>query len=51
MDVVTKSLYDTDFVEWTAHAVELLRQRRFDEIDLENLIEEIEDLGKRVVGQ
>jgi hypothetical protein len=46
MDVVTKSLYDTDFVEWTAYASELLRQGRFDEIDLENLIEEIEDLGK-----
>ena|ERR1051325_5787057 len=46
MPVTTKALYDTDFVEWANEAVELLRQRRFAELDLENLIEEVEDLAR-----
>ena len=46
MGVIAKSLYDTDFAEWTAETAELLRKRRFDELDLENLIEEIESLGR-----
>jgi hypothetical protein len=41
-----KSLYDTDFVEWTAQTADLLREGRIGEIDTEHLIEEIEDLGK-----
>jgi hypothetical protein len=41
-----KSLYDTDFVEWTAKTAALLREGRIDEIDIKNLAEEIEDLGK-----
>jgi Domain of unknown function DUF29 len=47
MAVKVKSLYDVDFFEWTAHMAELLRAGRFDELDIENLAEEIEDLGKR----
>jgi hypothetical protein len=47
MAAVTKTLYDTDFAEWTAQTADLLRQGRFDELDLEHLAEEIEDLGKR----
>jgi hypothetical protein len=47
MATITKALYDTDFVEWTAHNAELLRQGRFEEVDLEHVAEEIEDLGKR----
>jgi hypothetical protein len=47
MATITKTLYDTDFVEWTAQTAELLRQWRFEEIDLEHVVEEIEDLGKR----
>jgi hypothetical protein len=38
-------IYETDFVRWTEQAVELLKQRKFNELDLEHLIEEIEDLG------
>jgi len=45
MGTTTKTLYDTDFVEWTAHTASLLRERRFDEVDLEHVVEEIEDLG------
>jgi hypothetical protein len=46
MSTTTKTLYDTDFVEWTAHTAQLVREGRFEELDLENLAEEIEDLGK-----
>ncbi len=46
MGVTTKSLYDTDFVEWTARTAELIREGRLDEVDLDHLAEEIEDLGK-----
>ncbi len=41
----TKSVYDQDFYVWTEVQAELLRQRRFDELDLDHLIEEVEGLG------
>jgi hypothetical protein len=47
MATIAKALYDTDFVEWTAQNAALLRQGRFDEVDLEHVAEEIEDLGER----
>jgi hypothetical protein len=37
--------YEEDFYLWTRHQAELLRARRFDELDLAHLIEEVEDLG------
>jgi Domain of unknown function DUF29 len=40
-------LYEDDFPLWAEHQATLLRARRFDELDLENLIEEVEDLGRR----
>ena len=46
MGTITKTLYDADFVEWTARTAELLRAGRLDEADLEHAAEEIEDLGK-----
>lgn len=39
-------LYDADFLEWVNHTAELLKQGRFDELDIENLIEEVETLGR-----
>lgn len=45
MAVIAKTLYGTDFAEWSAQTAELLRQRRFDEIDIENVAEEIQSLG------
>src|ERR1035438_8023631 len=42
----TKSLYDTDFAEWSARTAALIRSGRFNEIDAESVAEEIEDLGK-----
>jgi len=45
MGTTAKTLYDTDFVEWTARTAELIREGRLGEVDLENLAEEIADLG------
>jgi hypothetical protein len=46
MGTTTKTLYDTDFVAWAEETARLLRDRRFHDVDLENLAKEIEDLGK-----
>jgi hypothetical protein len=45
MSTATKTLYETDFVEWADHTAELLRQGKFAEVDLEHLIEEVEGLA------
>ncbi len=45
------SLYEADFVAWTEAQAGLIRQRRLDELDLENIVEEIEDLGKNLRDQ
>ncbi|NJL09748.1 MAG: DUF29 domain-containing protein [Calothrix sp. SM1_7_51] len=41
------NLYKTDFYAWTQQQVSLLRNQQWSGIDLQNLIEEIECLGKR----
>ena len=38
-------LYDADFYAWSRRQAELLRARLFDELDLDNLTQEVEDLG------
>ena len=38
--------YDTDFYTWALHNAQLLRERRWSEIDVEHLIEELESMGK-----
>ena len=43
----TAPLYDRDFVLWTEEMARLLRERRFDQLDIENLAEEVESMGKR----
>lgn len=40
------SLYETDYQLWLEKTVRQLRSHDFDNIDLENLIEEIESLGR-----
>jgi Domain of unknown function DUF29 len=40
-----KKLYDEDFYVWAERQAELLRTQRFDDLDLENLIEEVEGLA------
>jgi hypothetical protein len=46
MGASTKSLYDTDFIEWAKHTADLLRVGRVIELDLHEVADEIEDLGK-----
>jgi len=50
MDLLTptkkRDLYNSDFLAWAEETVELLRSQQWQDIDLENLIEEIADLGK-----
>jgi Domain of unknown function DUF29 len=41
-----KNLYEDDFYVWTERQAELLRTRRFADLDLDNLIEEVEALGR-----
>lgn len=41
-----KQLYERDTAAWAAANAELLRQRRFDELDVPHLIEELEAMGK-----
>jgi hypothetical protein len=38
-------LYDTDFYVWALAQADLLRARRFEALDLDNLIEEVEGLA------
>jgi hypothetical protein len=40
-------LYEADFYAWTQAQAALLRERQWSHLDLPNLIEEIESLGKR----
>jgi len=42
----TKTLYDTDFNLWLSEQLQLLREERLGELDVANLIEELESLGK-----
>ena len=39
------ALYESDFRAWASRQADLLRARRFDELDLDHLIEEVADLG------
>jgi Domain of unknown function DUF29 len=39
-------LYDQDIYAWANTNAQLLREKRFDQLDMTNLIEEIEDMAK-----
>jgi hypothetical protein len=41
-----KQIYEIDEERWLAITIDLLKQKQFDELDLENLIEELESLGR-----
>ncbi len=40
-----KRLYEIDDSQWLEEMIELLKKRQFENLDLENLIEELTDLG------
>src|SRR3979490_1685217 len=39
------SLYESDFFAWTQEQARLLRERRFDDLDLDNLVDEVASVG------
>ncbi|PZV25904.1 MAG: DUF29 domain-containing protein [Snowella sp.] len=41
-----KQLYDLDDAQWLEETVNLLKKHQFQQLDLDNLIEELEDLGR-----
>ncbi|NET71647.1 MAG: DUF29 domain-containing protein [Sphaerospermopsis sp. SIO1G2] len=43
---MSSSLYDNDYNQWTQHTIQQIRNRNFDYIDWDNLIEELESMGK-----
>jgi len=46
MNTATARLYETDFYGWIQHQAGVLRAGNFASLDLDNLIEEIESMGK-----
>ncbi len=42
-----KNLYEIDNEQWLVATIKLLKEKRLEELDLENLIEELELLGRR----
>jgi len=47
MNTTSTRLYERDFYGWIQNQADMLRSGNFASLDLENLIEEIEDMGKR----
>lgn len=43
---MAKTNYEQDFYTWSLEQAELLRLRRFDQVDWGNVIEELADLGR-----
>jgi hypothetical protein len=41
-----ETLYNQDYYQWLIQTAKLLKEKKFTQLDLENLIEEIESLGK-----
>ena len=44
--IMSKSLYESDFLLWTQDTVAKIKAKDFDHVDFTNLIEEIESLGR-----
>ena len=40
-------LYEQNYPSWLSHHVQLLKEAKFDELDIEHLIDELESMGKR----
>ncbi|MBR8830308.1 MAG: hypothetical protein N5P05_003403 [Chroococcopsis gigantea SAG 12.99] len=48
INLPTQYLYERDYSLWLSTTLEQLRDGKFDELDLNNLMEEIEDMGRSV---
>lgn len=44
---LTVSLYETDFYAWTQHQAQLMRHGQWHQVDIANVVEEIESLGRQ----
>jgi len=44
--IIHQSLYESDYLLWTQSTIAKLKARDFEQVDIDNLIEEIEDLGR-----
>ncbi|MFS2004355.1 DUF29 domain-containing protein [Duganella sp. CT11-25] len=47
MDDHINNLYEADFLAWINTQAELLRAKHFDQLDLENLVEELEGMARK----
>jgi len=47
MSTASSQLYDTDFYGWVQQQVGAMRAGNFSGLDMDHLVEEIEDMGKR----
>jgi len=47
LNIISESLYDRDFYTWALEQSRLLRTGQLSKVDVKNLAEEIEDMGKR----
>jgi hypothetical protein len=45
-DVTDPADYENDFLLWIEKQVELLRAKKFEQLDLDNIIEEMDSMGK-----
>jgi hypothetical protein len=43
---LSTSLYETDFYAWTQHQAKLLKEKQLAQVDLGNIAEELESMGK-----
>ncbi|MFZ1234403.1 MAG: DUF29 domain-containing protein [Thiofilum sp.] len=43
---MNQATYDQDLYTWSLQQAQLLRERKFDQVDWEHIIEEIEDMSK-----
>jgi hypothetical protein len=44
----TQTLYDQDYYLWLRTTINQLRTGKFFEVDLENLLEELETMGRKI---
>lgn len=42
----TTNLYERDYYLWLSHTAQLIKEGKFSEVDVVNLVEEIEDMGR-----
>jgi hypothetical protein len=47
MSSAASKLYDQDFYAWTQEQAKLIKTKAFEKLDVTNLLEELESLGKQ----